>query len=532
MGDPTGNFDVTVATTATNAQATGQAGGAIPPVPPGVGRVAVRSAAWMVGQTLASKLATTIGQVVLAWLLVPEEFGSVGLAFTAWSLAMLLQQGGIQQILMQRFDRFRLWATPAFWLSLTAGTLSGLLLAAAAPALAWAYRAPETTGLMLVLALTGPLGALSFVPNAQLQAEMRFRGVALVNLWGNSATVALNILFAWLGFGAYSFVWPRPIAAIAQAAALWALAKPRIEMRPRIWRWRYLMADSGLLTGVAICSTLMSQGAYIVLGLTHDRTVVGIFFFAFAMSAQIVSLLAGNVASTLMAAMRLMIDDPVRLKSAFLRASRALALLGAPLCFMQAAAAEPLFRLLFEAEWMPAVPVFQILSLGMGIQLMGISAGGVFQAQGRNRELFVSHAIYAAAFLVMVSVGAKAAAAVGVAVAVAAHAAIISPVNLYWAMYPLRGSWRDLKNIVAMPLLAAGAGASVGYILSELVGANLDLPIRIRCCIQIVVVVVAMLAVFIPAVACFAPETLMQLVVRARELRGAGRRPTDAAIKP
>jgi teichuronic acid exporter len=54
-------------------------------------------------------------------------------------------------------------------------------------------------------------------------------------------------------------------------------------------------------------------------------------------------------------------NDDVRLKSVYKRIMQMVIFLVTPILILMAVLAEPLFRLLFTAQWLPAVPYFQIL---------------------------------------------------------------------------------------------------------------------------------------------------------------------------
>ena len=79
-------------------------------------RRSLSGVAWMVFQTLASKSFGLIGQIILARLLTPHDFGLVGLAYAAGAIPNILRQSGVPQILVQKRRSFVRWAAAAFWM--------------------------------------------------------------------------------------------------------------------------------------------------------------------------------------------------------------------------------------------------------------------------------------------------------------------------------------------------------------------------------------------------------------------------------
>jgi len=117
--------------------------------------------AWLVGQTILSKVTSLAGQLVLAWRLDPKDFGLVGLAFTVSAFGTIVQQVGLKEILIQRQRHFGRWATAAFWMSVALGFLAAALMIAGAPIAARIYGARELIGMVAWIAAAAPIAALS-----------------------------------------------------------------------------------------------------------------------------------------------------------------------------------------------------------------------------------------------------------------------------------------------------------------------------------------------------------------------------------
>jgi PST family polysaccharide transporter len=436
-----------------------------------LGGRAARGFAWMVSQTVASRLLSAAGQVALAWFLLPNDYGAVGLAMTIATFASLVQQAGLKEILVQRFKHFSRWANVAFWMSLAYAALSGLLTALAGlvvplvPAVAQRY--PELSGLLFVLALTAPLTALSTVPLARLQAELRFGTLATVAFASAALVTVLSVVLAWKGMGAQSVVIPRAVVALAQALVLFAVCGFPARATPQFRRWRFLARDSLLMIATWVCYAIIMQGDYAALALLRPRVELGLYFFAFNLSIQAVTLFTVNLWGVLMPALTWLQHDTPRQLSAFQRASRALALVAVPFGFLQTALAEAGVRLLFEPEWYPAIPVLQVLSLGMTFMMIGSQGGSLLQAQARFKTMFLLSAGCAAAFVVMVLSGALLGGALAVAAAVAIYYAAYGPVNLYVGMRAAGGTWRDVWRIYSVSIGPAAAAVSAGWLATR-----------------------------------------------------------------
>lgn len=440
----------------------------------GLGDRTARGFSWVLAQTLTTKMAGTLGQIPLAWLLAREDFGLIGLAYTVTALTDLLQRIGLREILIHRRSQYRRWANAAFWMSLASGLGASVILFAVAPLASLIYDSPKMTGLLWVLALATPVTALTNVPEAKLQSQMRFRLLAGLGAGTNVSRIVLTILFAWLGFGAYSFAIPRPIVAAGRFAVGWWAARPRVRWQLQVRRWRYLVPDSAKLFVANLFMTLTAQGDYIILGVFHDKTIVGLYFFAYNLSIQTLSLFTQNFSRVLFPALSTLQDDPERQTRAFLRASRLLALMGVPACLLQAALADPGIRALFQEKWYDSIAVLQILSVGMAFRVISSSSASLIQAQGRFTTKLVTNIAYGCVFMLIVTVAAQVGEQVSVAIGVASYNIVVGLVHMYVAIRTTGGRWRDIWGVFAAPLsvgvVAVGSAVVVADLLPPMPG--------------------------------------------------------------
>lgn len=371
------------------------------------------------------------------------------------AFAAVIRNTGIQQILVQRHKHFRRWANPAFWFELAGSVATVLMLLLLAPAAGAVFHSPALIGLILVIAAAAPLSPWYVVPSAKLMIDMRFRALAVVNIGYNLAAMAISILLAWWGFGAYSFVIPLPAAGLIRAVWLWRLAKPPVRLRPQTRRWKFLVADSGYLMGTGFLGALILQSGNVALGLFCPKAVVGQFFFAFNLSTQIWQLLAQNLGSVLLPALAKLQEDRPRQVAAFMRASRLLAFVGVPLSLLLAVIAKPVILMVYGSKWLPAVPVLEILAVSMALSLPSSLAYTALQSQGRFRTIFIFNASFLPGLMAAALVGAHLSGAVGVSIGWLAANLFSSPL---WVR-TFGGTAIDLRSLLGLYLRPLAASA-------------------------------------------------------------------------
>ncbi len=482
---------------------------------------AARGFVFTTAQAVGSKALTIVGQIILAWLLLREDFGLIGLAYTIVTVISLIQQAGIREILIQRGRQFRRWANAGFWMSLALGLGGSLIMVALTPAAAWFYEEPRLIGIVAVLALGNLIHTLTIVPQARLQIDLNFPLLAYTGLLAAAVSVGASILFALLGFGAYSFALPVPLSQFVRLVFLWVAARPPIQPNPQFRRWRFMLTDSGLLIAIMAMYAVTAQGDYIILGRMFPPEIVGLYYWAFALSTQSVQMIALNLATVLFPSFSLLKDEPQRLRDGFLRAARVLALVSIPACLLQAAVARPAVHLLFDTRWHDGIVLVQFLSVGWALFSTAYASDSLLKAQGRFLTLFLQWTLLAGLFLACVIIGARTWGVIGAAAGVTVYAWLAGPLGMFIALRPMGGRWSDVARVFLPPILAGGLSIAAGMLVGWVVRAMLPDVGRWPALIEIIVITAVSAVLFIPAIRLLAAEPWRDLLGRLSGMRGS-----------
>lgn len=499
---------------------------------PAVGERTAKGFAWTLAQNVIEKGVQGAGQLALAWLLLKEDFKLVTLTATVTTFAMLLQQFGLKQVLVQRQREFDRWATPAFWMSMALGLAAGAITIGAAPLAASFFEEPALVGLLSVAAIALPAWSLALVPEAKLSAHMQFRFFAKLGVICSVLTFGLSVVLAMppLRMGPYAIILPLPIVALIRAAILWWLAGVRVRFRPELSSWPHLIGDSTIMLVCGLAMMVTYQGHYTVLGrLERKDDILGAFYLAYSLSDQATRTLMLNLSGVLFPALSSLHEEPARQAKGFLKAVRALMLVGIPLCFLQAVIAGPVFRVLLPQRWGDATGMFVIFSVAMLGRLILGPCESMILAQRRQKTWLVISVCYAAGFVAATIAGTllgrtwgpRLGGALGVAIGPAEGCAmgvalalnVVAPVAMRCCIAPAKGTWRDVWEDYRFPVLASAASALAAWL------AIYPLPqTRAGGVAALVIAPAVMGAIYLALVMVFARESAADLLRRTRRL--------------
>jgi PST family polysaccharide transporter len=481
------------------------------PVAPALGTRAARGFFFVAAQAVFIKLVNLVGQVLLALFLVPADFGLITGAYTATTLIDMLQPAGLKDILTQRQARFRRWANPALWLSGAVGISQTLMMLAVAPVAAWVYGEPQIAGLIACLSVAGIIVAISNVPDAALQKELRFKMLSFVSAVTALSGMGISVLLAWLGFGAYAFAISWPACCLVRAVLLFRATRLPLRWSPQLRRWKFLIGDSVRLFFSRVGVTLIGQGDRIWLLLLHGKVAAGIYVFAFNLSMQTLVLLATALDSVLFPTLSKLQHEPARQRKAFLSSAAVLLVVGLPACCVMAGLSAPVLRVVFPAKWEDAIPVMAVLSVAMGFRLVVTPAQGMMRAGGRFAEVMAINLIGAAVFIVILGLATWLAPAgrapLWAAVGSGLYFLLEGPVNLHLASRQGReGRLQGRKDTLRVFL----APAALGVILLAICltpGWLLPAEMRYRDLAWIVLALAVCGLIYLPLVRLLAPSS-------------------------
>lgn len=478
----------------------------------------IGGAVWFAIQTLAVKASTLVSQFILAYLLVPDDFGLIAVAIAVAAVAGTLFRHGLAQVLVERAPHTHTLAKNSFWLSMAMGAAATVLMAGSAPLVARLVGESEVRNLIWILALTIPIQAASVSPRSRLLSDLEFGKVARINGAQIVLRSALTVAFAWLGLGAYSFAVAEPVAS---AVELWLYRRHHpLEVHAPSDRsaWRALSRDTAYLVSTGILAVTVAQGDYFILGIFASASEVGLYYFAYRLSIQGVAIFTNNIGRVLFPALAQLERASGRQHRAFVRAVRALAGVAIPIGVLGAALGDDLIVLAFDDDWTGAGVLLQILCLAAVVRSVSDSYLHLLTAQGRFRSLMVWSAIGTVTFLTVVSIGASADGARGAAIAVTAYASLSG-----WILYTLTvrtagGTVAELPRILAGPVMACGLLTGVGLLLAEVAG--FDVGDWQRVVLSVAIVGVG----YLPLLRIFSPPTADELLTIRRHVLG---RPRD-----
>lgn len=362
----------------------------LPPDLPDMGQSVGRGMSWMAFSTLAIKALAFIAQIVLGWLLSPGDFGLYSTALAVAGIVTAFRDGGVRDLLVQRGDSaYEGLVGPVYWMAFTINSAAALALCLSAPLIAGFYNMPLTP-MLVIIGLSLPLGTPAAVLQCKLRMQLRFGVLSRIQIGSALVRNLGTIVLASPPFsmGPLAFVLPLIAIAIYEGAASYYAVRERPwKRRAQPREWGGLFLATRWLIFATLANIMFDFGPFAVLGAIVAEQIVGVYFFAWQITAQIGVLLSSNVQQVLFPALARMEGDRARMGSASLRALRALMLVGGYMSLCLAAVMGPLESVLWHGRWAEAVESVQILGFFFPMRITFGLCAAIMLAEGRFKGL-------------------------------------------------------------------------------------------------------------------------------------------------
>lgn len=352
-----------------------------------MGRVALRGGV-VTGAAQAIKMVIQfLSVVVLARLLVPEDFGLMAAVSPIAVFVGLFQNLGLQQAVIQRKEITETQLNQVFWVSALVGFCCTAILCALAPAVAAFYGDPRMTAITIATSLPLLLGSLAALPLALLNRYLRFGQLAFNDVISAAAGFLVTALTAYMGMSYWSLaIGTATTAGVALFSAWWATGW--LPGRPSFRVERDIISFGANLTGFNLVNFFSRNLGNILIGKYSGPVELGYYDRAYKLLLFPLQNIAQPLTRVMIPLMSKMQDDKPRFREIYMRTNWLLAAVTMPGIAALTFAAEPVVGLLFGQKWLPVAPIFAWLGIASLVQPLANTTGWIFICQGKTKEMF------------------------------------------------------------------------------------------------------------------------------------------------
>ena len=344
---------------------------------------------WKFGERIGAQLVSLLVRIILARILMPEDFGVVTMIMIFIEIANVFVVSGFGQSLIQKKDADNLDFSSVFYFSVTMSWILYFIIFLGSPVVASFYGKPVLTPILRVLALKLPLAGINSVQQAYVQKHMMFKRFFFSTLIGTLVSAVVGIVMAYHGFGPWALVAQYLCNSAMDTLILWVTVKWRPDFRFSKSRMKEMFGFGWKMLLSELINTTYKQVRSLVIGKLYSEQDLAYYDQGQKLPNIIVTNINSSIGSVLFPAMTTRQDNKETLKQIVRRSIQVGSYIMWPLMIGFAVVAEPVVSLVFSDKWLPCVPFLQIACIQFALEPVQTANIQAVKALGKGRVMLI-----------------------------------------------------------------------------------------------------------------------------------------------
>lgn len=342
---------------------------------------------WSSSSMMSTRAIQTLTTLVLARLLVPDDFGLIAVALVVINTLSLFRDMGLSQALIHRRDDIAIAADTTFLIVPLFGLLWAAMAVAAAPLVASFFNISEASTIIRILSLSLIFSSFGIVPATIMERDLSFRRKFIPDVFPFVGYSVVTLSMAARGFGVWSLVTGELVRNLLLSITIWPFTSWRPKFRFRRQVAIELLSYGHHIVGAAIAIFFFTtlDNATIAKALGPDD--LGFYVLAFTIGTLPASQISMSFAKVLFPAYSSIQKNKPALARAFLKAASYVSAIAAPIAFGTLALGPVFLSSFYGDKWEGSVLPLQILTLYGFFRAIGGTAGEILKSTGKPRLL-------------------------------------------------------------------------------------------------------------------------------------------------
>lgn len=439
---------------------------------------------WSFTELILNQGIQFIIQIILARLLIPEDFGIIGMITVFIALSNSIIDSGFSNALIREKEVTQKDYSTVFHFNLIISVVMYIMLFILSPAISVFFNEGRLISILRILALSIVINSFGMIQRTMLVKKIDFKTQTKISMIASILSGIIGIVVALIGFGVWSLVIRTLFMSLIQSILLFAYNRwiPSlifdINSFKRLFKFGWKMLVSGLI------DTMYLNLYYLIIGKNFSASCLGYYTNASKLKDTVSQSITGAIQKVSYPVLSSIEDGDQNLKKAYKKIIKNAAFIIFPIMIGLAAVGDSFIKCLLGEKWIPSIVYFQILCFeGVMYPIHAINLN-ILQVKGRS-DLFLKLEVIKKIIAVLFIVGAL---ALGFGINGLLLVAVLTSyidylINAYYSKelinYSIKEQVKDLFPIISISTLMG--------ILVYLIGIVLPFNNMISLIIQIII---------------------------------------------
>lgn len=363
---------------------------------------ATKSFAYRILENFGTQGISFVISIVLARLLIPEDYGIVAIASPIVAILTAVVQSSFNTPLVQKKEFNEKDKSTSFYMMLLISVIVYLVMFIIAPAIEVIYGVKEVAAVIRTMSIILIIGPWNSVNIALMHRSMKFRESFYISVVANAFQGLIGIVFAYFGFGVWSLVFSQVSHQLVSAIAYGVCNKwyPKfifsIPALKSIWRMGLPLWGAELVT---IISTNINP---MIIGLFYTKVDLGLYQKGCSLPTTIVNGIVSACSTVFLPIMSRMQDSEQRIKELLRKGVRIISFLVVPIALGLCAISRDFVLVILGEQWEKTIIYMQIACVSLALYPLRIKLQAI-KALGNAKQSLYINLLHAFASIVLLA---------------------------------------------------------------------------------------------------------------------------------
>lgn len=353
-----------------------------------LGHKAASGAVWASIDRFGAMGVSFIVNLVLARLLMPADFGIIGMLAIFIAVSQVLIDSGFSTALIQKKNPTQTDFSTIFYWNIVLALLLYICLFIVAPHIARFYHTPLMSPVLRVIGISLLLSGINAVQLTRLRKSLSFKTIAASNITSTIFSGCLAIILAYRGLGVWSLVVMQIATGAINVFILAIITRWHPSLTFSFKAFKDLFSFGAFILAANVLQTICQNFQGVIIGHNFSASQMGYFSQAYKLDQVTSYSLPQVIVQVMYPVYSTIQDDRKQLQTVLLMNIRVISFAVFFILGFLMLAAEPIILGLYGEKWMISVPYFRIFCIGgLFVCLQNINFYAV-AAVGKSKELF------------------------------------------------------------------------------------------------------------------------------------------------
>lgn len=339
---------------------------------------------WATVEKFGGRVLQVLSTIILARLLLPEDFGIVAMVAIFFSVSNILIDSGFSQALIREDKISEEDKSTTFYINLITAIILFIILWVSSPLISQFFREPILLKMTRFMALTPIFFSITIIQRALYSHRLNFRTQAIVNLIATFLSGTSAVILAIYGLGVWALATQYVLMAFVTSFLFWGLSPwiPKKFINKNSFSRLFGFGSKLMLSG--LINVIYKEIYKVIIGRIYSTSLLGFYVQAENFKNVVSENLVSVMVRVTYPALSKVKNEPARLKDGYKKILRVISFLIFPAMIGLIIISEPLVVTLIGEKWIKSAPILQVLSLAGIIYHMHVINLNILKVLGRS----------------------------------------------------------------------------------------------------------------------------------------------------